>query len=99
MSPVFLLPQPRKFSEAVCGWAPQGEPFRSLMGEGRLSAQHREQGPVMAQDNYAGDAGRDKDSLACFLGPVGAGCFQQQLSEQNLVETQSPLFWVFLWVS
>ena len=55
--------------------------------------QRREQGPAVGQDSYAGDAGRDKDSLACFLGTVGpdfflAAAFRAKLSAD--VESSVP---------
>lgn len=74
MSPVFLLPQPRKFSEAVCGWARGASPPSLRWEEAacQLSAGRRA-GRGAGQLCWGRRQG--EDSLACFLGTVGAGFF------------------------
>lgn len=56
-------------------------------------------GPGLGQDRCAGDASRDRATLAGFLATVGAGCDQQQRSELSLVEPlDSSILGHFSWL-
>ena len=55
-------------------------------------------GPGTGQPRCAGDASRDRATLAGFLATVGAGCDQQQRSELSLVEPlDSGAFFLASW--